>query len=79
MNAQLLTQVADAAKRDGLTLTWSLIRLAEKLERDQESLLEAQGHDAQGDGAAVEAVRLDNEALALVLMVAIKSVPASGL
>lgn len=79
MNAQFLTQLAETAKRDGLTLTWSLIRLAEKLERDQQALTQAQRHDIQRDGATAEAVRLDNEALALVLMAAVKAAPAGGM
>jgi len=79
MNAQFLTQLAETAKGDGLTLTWSLIRLAEKLERDQQSLFDTPRQGAQGGEAAAEALRLDNEALALVLMAAIKATPAGGI
>jgi hypothetical protein len=75
MNAQHITKLARAAKRDGLTLSWSLIRLAERLER-AESLSTLQTTDAAERSAPNE--RLDDEALALVLMAVIAAYPTGG-
>jgi hypothetical protein len=79
MNAQLLSEVAEAAKRDGVTLTWSMIRLAEKLEREHHVWLEAQHHHGDAESLVNDDMRLDNEALALVLMAVIKATPAGAI
>jgi hypothetical protein len=68
MNARHITELARAAKRDGLTLTWSLIRLAERLER----------HGLQSAPTASEDQQLDNEALALVLMAVVVAYPSGA-
>jgi hypothetical protein len=76
MNAQHITELARAAKRDGLTLTWSLIRVAEMLEQHG---MQSEPVDSDASlPAASEDQRLDNEALALVLMAVIAAYPSGA-
>jgi hypothetical protein len=80
MNAHHLTELAKAAKRDGLTLTWCLIYLAENLERDRH----LKGHSteaadfSQATASTGISARLEEEALALVLFAAIRAYPAGA-
>lgn len=76
MNAHYITNLARAAKRDGLTLTWSLIRLAERLETGASAATSDAVQSTQRRVASEQ--RLDEEALALVLMAVIAAYPTGA-
>jgi hypothetical protein len=78
MNIALLTKLVQAARRDGLTLQWSLIHLLGRLERNEQRLGYLRYHDTHADDAEVQQLRLDNEALALVLAAVVKAYPAGA-
>lgn len=76
MNAHYITNLARAAKRDGLTLTWSLIRLAERLEASGSTATSDPVQSALTQAASEQ--QLDEEALALVLMAVIAAYPTGA-
>jgi|GEM_PF-362585 len=73
MNIALVRQVAKEAKRDGFTLQWSLMHLIELLERNQ-SRLNYQNSGRDGDENL--SLRIDNQAMALLILAAIEAFPA---
>jgi hypothetical protein len=78
MNLSLLTKLVRAAKRDGLTLQWSLIHLLDRLERNEQRLGYLRYHDTHLDEGEAQQLRLDNEALALLLAAVMKAYPAGA-
>ncbi|WP_069802972.1 hypothetical protein [Thermogemmatispora onikobensis] len=78
MNLSLLHRLVQAAKRDGLTLQWSLIHLLDRLERYEQRLGYLRYWGGESDAGEVQQLRLDNEALALVLLAALKAYPAGA-
>ncbi|GER83086.1 MAG: hypothetical protein IMW90_06055 [Thermogemmatispora sp.] len=78
MNFSLLNKLVQAAKRDGLTLQWSLIHLLDRLERYEQRLGYLRYRDGDSDESEAQQLRLDNEALALVLLAVLKAYPAGA-
>ncbi|WP_322480485.1 hypothetical protein [Thermogemmatispora sp.] len=78
MNFSLLNKLVQAAKRDGLTLQWSLIHLLDRLERYEQRLGYLRYRDVDGDAGEAHQLRLDCEALALVLVAVLKAYPAGA-
>ena len=62
-----ITRIAREAKVDGLTLNWCMIHLMERLERTDLRIKQLQGRDTRLGDADAQMLRLENEALALVL------------
>nr|BBH92593.1 hypothetical protein KTA_07920 [Thermogemmatispora argillosa] len=78
MNFALLHKLVQAAKRDGLTLQWSLIHLLDRLERYEQRLGYLRYRDIDSDAGEAHQLRLDSEALALVLVAVLKAYPAGA-
>ena len=73
-----LTRLASAAKRDGLTLSWSLNVLREKLERAEQEIARTREQDTRSGDRRAQQVQLEAEALALVLVAVIRAYPAGA-
>lgn len=73
-----LMRLARAAKRDGLTLSWSLNVLREKLERAEQEIAHTHEQDTRSGDPRTQQVQLEAEALALVLMAVIRAYPAGA-
>jgi hypothetical protein len=78
MNLQFLKQQVKAAKRDGLTLQWSIIHLTERLERNQQRITRQRQRDQREGDTEAQQLQLENEALALVLTAVIQAFPAGA-
>lgn len=78
MKPEQLTQLAQAAQRDGLTLFWSITHLMEKLERMPGQIAAQERRDSHIGDAEAQSLRLESEALALVLAAVVKAYPAGA-
>ncbi|WP_376795189.1 hypothetical protein [Thermogemmatispora sp.] len=78
MNFSLLNKLVLAARRDGLTLQWSLIHLLERLERYEQRLSRVRYWGGGSEESEAQQLRLDSEALALVLAAVLKAYPAGA-
>jgi len=78
MKQTLIMELAKAAKRDGLTLPWCLTHLAEQIERNQQRLDRSRHHDTRVGDADAQMLRVENEALALVVAAVLKMYPAGA-
>jgi len=73
-----LRRLARAAKQDGLTLPWAMTHLLEQLERNEQQIARASSQDTRGGDTDAQVLRLENEALALVLWAVLKAYPAGA-
>ena len=78
MQQTMITRLAKDAKQDGLTLAWAMRHLAEKLEQTEQRIARASSRDTRGGDADAQVLRLENEALALVLAAVLKVYPAGA-
>jgi len=78
MKQTLIMDLAKAAKRDGLTLQWCLIHLAEELERKQQRLDQPSRRETRVGDADAQMLRVENEALVLVMAAVLKEYPAGA-
>ncbi len=78
MKPTQLTELAKAAQRDGLTLLWSITYLMEKLERMPGKIAAQEQRDSRTGDASAQSLRLESEALALVLAAVVKAYPAGA-
>jgi len=78
MKQTLIMDLAKAAKHDGLTLQWCLIHLTEQLERNQQRLDQQSRRDTRTGDADAQMLRVENEALALVMAAVLKAYPAGA-
>jgi len=78
MKQTLIMDLAKAAKQDGLTLPWCLIHLTEQIERKQQRLDQASRRDTRADDADAQVLRVENEALALIVAAVLKAYPAGA-
>ncbi|MBV9689462.1 MAG: hypothetical protein JO202_07100 [Ktedonobacteraceae bacterium] len=73
-----LRRLAREAKQDGLTQPWAMTYLMERLEYSEQRLAHARSQDTRGGDADAQVIRLENEALALVLLAVLKAYPAGA-
>jgi len=78
MKQTLIMDLAKTAKRDGLTLAWCLTHLAEQIERNQQRLDQQSRRDTRAGDADAQVLRVENEALALVVAAVLKAYPAGA-
>lgn len=78
MKSADLLQLAKTAQRDGLTLQWSMKYLMERLERIPQQIAERQRRDTREGDATAHTLRVEREALALVLAAVLKAYPAGA-
>ena len=78
MKQTLIMDLAKAAKRDGLTLPWCLTHLAEQIERNQQRLEQSSRRDTRPGDTDAQVLRVENEALALVVAAVLKAYPAGA-
>ena len=78
MKQTLIMDLAKAAKRDGLTLPWCLIHLTEQRERNQQRLDQQSHRDTRAGDADAQMLRVENEALALVVAAVLKAYPVGA-
>lgn len=78
MKQTLIMDLAKAAQRDGLTLPWCLTHLAEQIEHNQQRLDQSSRRDTRVDDADAQVLRLENEALALVVAAVLKVYPVGA-
>lgn len=76
MKESIVKQVAREAKRDSLMLYWSMQYLSEKLKRMPQEVERAQRRDTREGDADTHTLRVESEALALVLAAVLKAYPA---
>jgi hypothetical protein len=76
MKATLIADLAKDAKRDGFTLQWSMAHLMEKVERAEQRRVQQSQRDTKACDVDAQVLRLENEALALVLAAVLKASPA---
>ena len=77
MKQTLIMDLAKAAQRDGLTLPWCLIHLAEQIERNQQRLDQSSRRETHVGDTDAQVLRVENEALALVVAAVLKAYPAA--
>ena len=78
MKQTLIMDLAKAAQHDGLTLAWCLTHLAEQIERNQQRLDQSSRRDTRVGDADAQVLRLENEALSLVVAAVLKVYPAGA-
>ena len=78
MKQTLIMDLAKAAKRDGLTLPWCLTHLAEQIERNQQRLDQSSRRETRAGDTDAQVLRMENEALALVVAAVLKVYPAGA-
>lgn len=78
MQKTVITRIAMEAKADGLTLNWSMVHLMDRLERTEQRIKLLQGRDTRLGDADAQMLRLENEALALVLEAVRRAYPAGA-
>jgi hypothetical protein len=78
MQQTLIARLARDAKQDGLTLNWAMRHLTEKLEQSEQRMVRASSRDTRGGDADGQVLRLESEALALVLAAVLKAYPAGA-
>ena len=78
MKQTLIIDLAKDAKREGLTLPWCLTHLAEQIERNQQRLYQSSRRDTRAGDTDAQVLRVENEALALVVAAVLKVYPAGA-
>ena len=78
MKQTLIIDLAKAAQRDDLTLPWCLTHLAEQVERNQQRLDQQSRRDTRTGDADAQMLRVENEALALVVAAVLKAYPTGA-
>ena len=78
MKREELTQLAKAAQRDGLTLYWSVQHLMGVLERMPQRIAEQSQRDTRTGDAEAHNLRVEQEALAIVLAAVLQAYPAGS-
>ena len=78
MKQTLIMDLAKDAKRDGLTLPWCLTHLAEQIERNQQRLDQSSRRETRASDTDAQVLRVENEALALVVAAVLKAYPAGA-
>ncbi len=78
MKRTLIMNLAKAAQRDGLTLVWCLTHVASQVERTQQKLEQQSRRDTRVGDADTQILRIENEALALLIAAVLKAYPAGA-
>jgi len=78
MKQTLIMDLAKAAQRDGLTLVWCLTHVASQVERNQQKLEQQSRRDTRVGDADAQILRIENEALALLIAAVLKAYPAGA-
>ncbi len=78
MQELIITRLAKHAKKDGLSLPWSMRLLMEKLQRDEQRIGALRGSDTRAGDSSAQQIRLEMEALALVLEAVRQAYPAGA-
>jgi hypothetical protein len=72
----IISRLAKKAQQDGLTLQWSMIHLMEILQRNEQRIGQLCSTGSRHSETTAEQLRLETEALALVLEAVRQAYPA---
>jgi hypothetical protein len=78
MDPTIVTRLAKAGKRHGLTLQWAQIQLIERLTRTEQRQDTLRHRDTRESLADAQLLQLEDEALALVLEAVRRAYPAGA-